>query len=80
MLKVELNCGTFSVDSFNSQYPEGENKFFILHHNIRSVNETYDELSVILNQLEVLFDVIVLTEIWFSISISFAIVGFTAYQ
>ena len=43
-----------------------KNKLRVIHLNIRSFSKNYDEFSVFLSQIEIEWDVIILTETWFS--------------
>ena len=73
-------CSVYSIDSIGPQLVKNEHQLALFHHNIRSFNKNYDELSVLLNTFVFTMDIIVLTETWFSPVMSFDIEGYTGHH
>ena len=75
-----VNCSFDSLDTFVYK----QNSLNILTTNICSIKKHFDELCIILDNIETKFEVIVLTEAWLgldNISINnFAINGYTTYS
>ena len=52
----------------------------IFHHNIHSFNKNFDNLSIMLNEIETMIDVIILTETWFIEGLCQEIDGYVGYH
>jgi hypothetical protein len=76
----DARCCFYSVDSVSSNLQKDDVQIALFHHNIRSFNKNYDELSVLLNRFKFTMDVIVLTETWFSPLMCFEIEGFIGHH
>ena len=66
-----INVGTTVVTNDVEQCKRtlqitGNNSLRILTQNIRSINRNFDELTILLQQLDIEFDIIILTECWLS--------------
>ena len=76
-IDFESNCQYYNIGEFNF---EDKNNFVIFNHNVRSFAKNFDELSVYLNDLNVVIDVLVLTETWFSDFNTCDIDGYNAFH
>lgn len=66
----------FTVDSYETKVAKTStecnqilndglpNSLNIYHNNIRSIGRNFDELKIVLNQIDITFDCIILTETW----------------
>jgi len=77
---LSIPCSVYSTDSIGSQLVKNEHQLALFHHNIRSFNKNYDELSVLLNKFVFTMDIIVLTVTWFSPVMSFEIEGYIGHH
>ena len=74
------HCSKYSVQSFNNAIGDSKNHLMFVHHNIRSFNKNYDELSVFLEQIKVTVSIIILSETWFTENFQCDIEGFQSYH
>ena len=63
-LQSDFNSQYYSTDKFNSTIEVSSNCLSTMHLNIRSLYHKIDDLQVFLNQLNVKFNIICLTETW----------------
>ena len=62
--QVGIDSKYFTEDEFNSHVKSSNEKLFIFHVNIRSLNKHHNDLTIYLFMLDTKFDVICLSEIW----------------
>lgn len=75
-----VDCNVYDEQFFNREFCN-KKQFIVFHHNIRSFNHNYDELSSLLNRLTPSIDALILSETWFSASlICESIPGFNAFH
>ena len=63
------NCGYYNEDTFNvkrKQCVDSDNNFSLIHLNVRSAPKNLSEFELYLNQLDLRFNVIGLSETWFN--------------
>ena len=75
----ETRCSYYDTDEINSLL-DGDNELVIVHHNVRSFNKNFDNLSLLLSQITNNIDIIILSETWFNDSISSDIDGYSGYH
>ena len=69
-----INCDYVYPHEFRNKFITNDNKFHlsIFHINIRSLNANYSKLQQLLIDIDIEFDIIVLSEIWnYNIVLSF---------
>ena len=75
------NCALYSVDLFNNSFPTfSETQFFVFHQNIRSFNRNIDEFILFIKNLNILPDVIIFSETFFSESNFHDLHGYNGYH
>ena len=62
---TETQCSYYNLEELNNHIDIQNKNLLIVHHNIRSFNRNFDELSVLLDQINHRVDIIVLSETWF---------------
>lgn len=62
------------------RFGDANDKFIVLHMNIRSFNCNIDEFTLYLRGLELHVDVLILTETWFSVDNCHDILGYKSYH
>ena len=78
---MTYNSQTYTISSLNEEIKHNtDNKFFIIHQNIRSFSRNYDEFSATLSALNKSADVIVLSETFFNVNYCANIDGYDAYH
>ena len=75
-----LSCQAFSELSFNNYFNQSIDNFLLMHINSRSYTRNFDEFGVLLDTLNRLPDVLVVTETWFSSDTSREISGYYGYH
>ena len=79
-LHSSIPCAYYSVDDFNNEFSYLEDKFIVVHQNIRSFNANMDELILYLNTISANVDVIILSETWFCVDSVKQIDGYVGYH
>ena len=81
ILQANFDCGQYDLDSFNNITFNENHNLKMLHLNIRSYSRNFDELQVYLNNLDVKFPIIFLSETWLASESEFInYQGYTAYH
>ena len=75
----ENQCSDYSPDELKCLL-EQNNNLLIVHHNVRSFNKNFDNLSLLLNRLERDVDIVVLSETWFTEDFHSEIEGYNGYH
>lgn len=73
LIKTERDCKTFFINN-------SLQIFTLFHMNIRSLEKHFDELKILLSEINVDFDIIVLTETWQTDNDCFNIDGYTQFK
>ena len=61
---LELVNANLSIEQFNHDFSSHSHELRCLHINIHSLNSKLDEFNILMNSIDVCFDVICLSEIW----------------
>ena len=75
----EIPCAYYDISELNNNL-DNDNKLIIIHHNIRSFNKNYDNLSLMLSNCTFDIDIIILTETWFTENFCTEISGYTGFH
>lgn len=77
---IVAQCSYYSISSFNDYVSHCGGNFFMIHLNVRSFRRNFDEFVIYLNNLDCKFQVIVLTETWFSKDFVGHVSGYSAFH
>ena len=79
VLDVDVICNKYDTNTFRSTFNIVD-KFIVFHQNVRSFQKNGDEFILFLTSLDSQFDVIILSETWFSDGYEQHISGFRSYH
>ena len=82
MSNVELpviECSYYDTEEINRSLTNLKGTL-IFHHNIYSFNKNFDKLSIMLNKIKTMIDVIILTETWYIEGLCQEIDGYVGYH
>ena len=74
------NSDYFTTSTFNNVVRSQVGNFFIMHENIRSFRNFFEELHSFASELNRAADVIVLSETWFSANTCHGVQGYTGFH
>ena len=77
---VDGNCENYTIDHFNTAFSNENSKLMVMNFNIQCFDTKIDEFSVFFDQIEVIPDIIVLTETWFAPTTCRTIPGYKDYN
>lgn len=63
---IPLNCNKFSQEEFNIAFRDMKSGLKIIQLNARSLRKNFHKLTVLLQTIDVEFDVIAISETWFN--------------
>ena len=58
------HCLNYDVDAFRAKFDKIDG-FFVMNYNLRSFNSNFNDFSVFLEEIDLLPDILILTETWF---------------
>lgn len=72
-------CAYYDIRDIGSKV-NGSGNLIVFHHNIRSFNKNFDNLTLLIDQIKLNIDVLVLTETWFVDGLCWELQGYVGHH